>query len=295
MDQQLETQRRRFYDGGPVDGTPDPGSPPIIVLERTLDMSAHEFRMLRRIAYRDRHLGELLVPADPDTFETDLTSVPSIFGWLVPRTGRHLPAALIHDGLVGSSTEHPTYLSADGVVVDREDADRVFREAMIDTGTGLVRRWLMWTAVTLTTMVTGASTSWSAAQRWRWRLTPLATIALVVLLGVASTVDLFDIPLPVIGTVPWMGAQPWWTELITGAAGAVVIPLALGLTWGRFRIAGIITGVGLALMLHVTLAVALLTGFYLVLEWLAARAPRLALGCAVASALIATGIFVLAW
>ncbi len=68
--------------------------------------------MQRRIAYRDRHLGELLVPRVTRTFRTDLTSVPALFTWLVPKTGLHLPATLLHDGLI-----HPpddvTYVSTE--------------------------------------------------------------------------------------------------------------------------------------------------------------------------------------
>nr|WP_257910888.1 DUF1353 domain-containing protein [Janibacter limosus] len=113
-------------------------------------MDVDEFHMGRRLAYRDRELGQLLVPVDMTTFSTDLTSVPSIFLWLVPRLGRHLPAALLHDGLVSGS-----FTAAPGVTIDRERADLVFRAAMADTGTGLIRRWLMWTAVTLGTIFQG--------------------------------------------------------------------------------------------------------------------------------------------
>lgn len=257
MDTPLQTQSRRFYDGGPDGGQPDPTSPPLIVLERTLDMDVDEFRMRRRLGYRDRELGQLLVPVDMTTFSTDLTSVPSIFLWLVPRLGRHLPAALLHDGLVRGS-----FTAAPGVTIDRERADLVFRAAMADTGTGLIRRWLMWTAVTLGTIFQDRSTMWSAAQRLRWRATAVVTIAIVVGLGVLATLDLFDVPIPVIGGVPWMGDRPWWVELISGALGAVVIPLALGLLWGRLRAAGMILGVALALLLHVTAAVVVLTGVY---------------------------------
>jgi hypothetical protein len=271
----LDGQPRRFYDGGTPAGAPDPGSPPTIVLERTLDMSAHEFRMPRRLGYRDRHVGDLLVPADPESFTTDLTSVPALFGWLVPRTGRHLPAALLHDGLVSSPGGAPSYLSAEGARIDRVEANRIFRDAMADTGTGVVRRWLMWTAVTIATMVLGTGTRWSSAQRWRWRLTALLTILAVAVLGVLATLDLFDV-FGVPG-VPWMGARAWPVELLTGAAGAVVVPVLLGLLWGRFRVAGIVTGVGLALLLHVTAVVLVLTGLYQAVEWLASRRPALAL------------------
>ena len=67
---QVQEQPRRFYDGGlPPDGArpgvpPDPDSDPRIVLERISRAGLEEFAMQRRIAYRDRHLGELLVPAD---------------------------------------------------------------------------------------------------------------------------------------------------------------------------------------------------------------------------------------
>lgn len=267
MDRPLETQARRFYDGGPPDGQPDPTSPPLIVLERTLDMSVEEFRMGRRLGYRDRELGQLLVPVDPTTFTTDLTSVPSVFLWLVPRTGRHLPAALLHDGLVRGS-----FAAAPGVRIDRERADLVFRAAMADTGTGLIRRWLMWTAVTLGTIFQDRSGTRSAGERLRRRVTAVVTLGLVAVLGVLATLDLFDVAVPLVGGVPWMGERAWWVELLTGAAGAVVVPVLLGLTWGRLRAAGIIAGVALALLLHVTAAVALLTGVYQVAERLVTRA-----------------------
>lgn len=267
MDTPLHTQPRRFYDGGAPGGQPDPTSPPLIVLERTLDMPVDEFRMGRRLGYRDRELGQLLVPIDTATFETDLTSVPSIFLWLVPRTGRHLPAALLHDGLVRGS-----FTTAPGVTIDRERADLVFRAAMADTGTGLIRRWLMWTAVTLGTIFQNRGTNWSSAERWRWRLTAGGTLLLTAVLGVLATFDLFDVRVPVIGGVPWMGDRPWWVEIVTGAIGAIGIPLLLGLLWGRFRAAGMIAGVALALLLHVTAAIALLTAAYQLAERLVTRA-----------------------
>lgn len=290
MTRHLEPQTRRFYDGGTVDGAPDPASPPTIVLERTEELSAHEFRVTRRIAYLDREFGELLVPADPDTFVTDLASVPSVFAWLVPRTGEHLPAALVHDGLFARGDDGSSYVGPPGI--DAEAANRVLRDGLADSGTRLVRRWLMWTAVTLGTMVTGAGTSWSAAERWRWRVTAIGTLLVVTVLGLLATADLLDAP---VGGVPWMDEGAWWTRLATGAAGAVVIPFVLGLAWGRFRVAGVIAGISLALLLHVTAAVALLLGLYRGIEWLCARAPILArsLGAAiVASAAVA---LLLAW
>lgn len=273
-------EARRFYDGG-VDADanhaaepPDPGSDPKIVLVR-VDEHAHEqFAMQRRIAYRDRHLGELLVPRVTSTFRSDLTSVPALFTWLVPKTGQHLPATLLHDGLI-----HPpddvTYVSTDGHVVLRPEADRVLRDAMADAGTALIRRWLMWSAVTTATMLSGAGTGWSKGEALRYRATAALTVLVVAVLGVCATLDLFDVHVTGVPELPWMGDRRWFTELAGGLSGAVVIPLFLSLFWGRFRIAGAVVGVTLAVLLHVTVALLGLTAAYRALESLTARVPTL--------------------
>ncbi|MDQ6526713.1 DUF1353 domain-containing protein [Nocardioides sp. LHD-245] len=277
----VRPEPERFHDEGSAD-------PPRIVLERVESGDVHRrtesFRMLHRIAYRDREYGDLLVPADLGSFETDLTSVPTIFTWLVPRTGRHLPPALLHDGLVHDRSEPPTYLSVEGHVLDRVAADRVFRAAMRDTDTGPVRSWLVWSAVTLSTIWHG-SASWSPARHLRYRLAALATVVVVAVLGVLATLDLFD----VIDDVPWMGERSFATELAGGLAGAVVVPLLLGLTWGRFAIAGVVTGVALAVLLHVTVVLALITLAYQAAEWVARRTPVAAVviaGVVIAASLV---------
>lgn len=294
MIEQPAPTTRRFYDGGPVDGTPDPSSPPTIILEWTEGMRAQDFRLTRRIAYLDRQVGELLVPADPATFVTDLASVPSLFTWLVPRTGEALPAALVHDGLTGGADGSASYTGGGGAI-GAEQANRIFRDALADSGTGLVRRWLLWTAVTLATMVTGAGTGWSAAERWRWRLTAVGTLVVIAVLGLVATADLVDVDLPFVGGVPWMDEGAWWARLGSGAAGAVTIPLVLALAWGRLRVAGVITGIALALLLHVTAALALLTGTFQAVEWLSARAPRATAALGVSLTVVAVAVFVAAW
>lgn len=278
-------QPRRFYDA-------ETGGEPQIVLQREITDGAERFRMLRRLAYRDEEFGEILVPADPATFRTDLASVPTLLTWLVPRSGRHLPAALIHDGLVEDDLgTGPHYVSTAGHEIDRVDADRVFRAAMRDSGTRFVRRWLVWSAVTLATIWTG-SASWSRARHWRYRLTMVGSLAVVAVLGVLATLDLFDRGI----ALPWMGEEPWWLELVGGAAAAVVIPLLLALTWGRFVVAGAVTGVALAVLLHATVVLGLLLLLYRGAEWLAVRRP-LALAVTgatvVAAAAVLVGILVL--
>ena len=131
-----------------------------------------------------------------------------------------------------------------------------------------MRRWLVWAAVTVATIAVG-SAAWSPLQRWHYRIAAGATLGLVLVLGTLATLDLFDAGV----RLPWMGDRPWPAELVGGFAGAVVIPLLLGLTWGRFRVAGAISGVALALLLHVSVALLLLTGLYQAVEALVRRAP----------------------
>ncbi|HYH34982.1 MAG TPA: DUF1353 domain-containing protein [Nocardioides sp.] len=263
-------QPQRFFDGGAPGEPPDPGSPLRIVLARHVVDGVESFSLDRTIGYDDRRLGRLLVPAAAG-FRTDLTSVPWLFAWLVPRTGAHLPAALLHDGLVGGADGGASYVSEHGHEVTRDEADRVFRDAMADTGTGVVRRWLVWTAVTIATIFVGSS-RWTATERTRHRAAAALTIGVVVVLGTLATLDLVDAG----PRLPWMGDRLWWSELIGGLAGAVVIPVLLGLTWGRFRLAGAIAGVALAVLLHVSVALLLLTGLYWSAERLAQQAPVVA-------------------
>jgi hypothetical protein len=287
-------QAHRFYDGG-LDADeshpgipPDPTADPQIVLQRDAAGGHEQFAMQRRIAYADRHLGELLVPRVTATFRTDLTSVPALFTWLVPKTGLHLPATLLHDGLI-----HPpgdvTYVSTEGHVVLRPEADRVLRDAMADAGTALIRRWLVWSAVTAVTMLSGAGTGWSKGRAVRYRVTAALTLLVIAVLGVCATLDLLDVHVAGVPQLPWMGDRGWFLELVGGLSGAVVVPLVLALFWGPFRRAGAVVGVTLAVLLHVSVALLLLTLLYRGLEWLTARAPTLVLalsGIGIAAALV---------
>jgi hypothetical protein len=264
-----------FYDGGLPPGGSRPDLPAKVMLERVElsdggpDARPREtFRMLRRIGYRDEEYGEILVPADLATFETDFASVPTLLTWLVPKTGAHLPAALVHDGLVGDNdyvaTERP---GADPI--DRVGADLVFRRAMRDSSIPVIRRWLVWSAVTLGTIWYG-SECWSRWRHARYLAAAVGTLVVVATLGVIATLDLFD----VVAWLPWMGAgRGFLLELVGGFAGAIVIPLLLGLSWGRFAIAGAVTGIALAVLLHVTVLLLAVTALYQAAERVARRTP----------------------
>jgi hypothetical protein len=235
----------RFFD--PATGGP-------ARLEMVSDSSGARFRLLRRIGYHDPHHAEpFVVPDDLEAFRTDLTSVPWFFSWLVPKVGRHLLPAVLHDGMVETRGGKRWYL---GPPVDREEADRVFRDAMATSGVRLVRRWLVWTAVTL-------ATAWlDLRPRWWWRLLLVGTLGGIAVMGTVATLDLLD----VVAVLPWMGERPLAVELVTGGIAAVVVPLLLSLLWGRLWRAGAIAGVALAWLLHVTAAVVLVFAVYLLAE-----------------------------
>ncbi|MGH9132630.1 MAG: DUF1353 domain-containing protein [Ilumatobacteraceae bacterium] len=279
-------QRYRFYDGGDpgdADGSgaepADPTTDVLVVLDRKLKTDdrgrqCEVFLLRRRIAYDDRHCGEIIVPPAYESFESDLVSVPALFTWLVPQTGAHLPAALLHDGLVWDrAKESPTYISTEDKDVDRVEADRVFRDAMADTGTGLVRRWLVWTAVTLATMWSREETADRPLVRTYYRWIVAATLVVIGWTGYVATADLFDRTDRwwLTYDLPWMGDHSLAWELLTGAAGAVVIPTVIGLLWGRFRRAGWIFGIGIGVLIHVTIALLAVTALYTALEWSAGK------------------------
>jgi hypothetical protein len=238
------TQPSRFYDvasGGPV--------------QVQIEQVGAAYRIMRQFGYRDPgHEGAtFIVPDDVDTFTTDLASIPWMFAWLVPGLGTHLPAVLLHDGLVVGRGQAPTHI---GPHIDRVEADRILRDAMASLGTPRLRRWLMWTGVTF-------ATCWSdVPRRWWWRVVMPVTLGIVGLLGVLATLDLAD----VWDVLPWMSDRPWWVEILSGAALALLIPLVLSALWLHFWRAGAIAGITLAFLLHVTAAVILVYGIYRVAE-----------------------------
>jgi hypothetical protein len=241
MDQ--ATQPSRFYDvatGGPV--------------QVQIQQVGAAYRLVRQFGYRDSGYQEpFIVPDDVDTFTTDLGSIPWMFAWLVPGLGTQLPAVLLHDGLVVGRGQPPTHV---GPKVNRVEADRILRDAMASLGTPRLRRWLMWTGVSL-------ATCWSdVPHRWWWRVVMPVTLGIVGLLGVLATLDLAD----VWDVLPWMGDGAGWVELATGAVFALLIPLVLSALWLQFWRAGAIAGVALAFLLHVTAAVVVVYGIYWVAE-----------------------------
>ena len=73
-------------------------------------------------------------------FVTDLTSVPRIFWSLIPRHGPYAYGAIVHDYLYW----HQSY---NGVPLDRETADRIFKLAMDDMNVSSLNTGAIYNAV----------------------------------------------------------------------------------------------------------------------------------------------------
>lgn len=138
---------------------------------------------------------------------TDLASIPGFLSWFVSRTGRHTPAALVHDRLVTPGMDP----------VARAAADDLFLDLMARLDVPPVRRTVMWAAVSLAT---------------RWVSGWLARAAIVVW-GVIAVCGLLSL---VTGLV---GSRPLWV------IGALVAPAPASLLWGTKRRAGLVGGYAL--------------------------------------------------
>lgn len=221
-----------------------------------------DFKLLRQFGYVDlmppHHV--FIVPKDLKKFRTDLASTPDQFTWLIPGIGVHLPAILLHDGLVYSKKEGKSYIGPD---IDRPEADRIFRDAMKALGTGPVRRWLIWAAVTL-------ATAWHEHRIWKFML--VATVAIMFGLGTMATLDLLD----VVAFYPWMGTQWWGREVLGGGVAALVAPFIISVPWliRKRYYAMVIASIAFAFLIHVTLVITVLLGVYKLFEALAWRLER---------------------
>jgi hypothetical protein len=80
----------------------------------------------------------------PTGFRTDFASIPRLVVWLIPRYGLYTRSAILHDYLC--KTE----------VVDRADADGLFRRSMRELGVSIPRRWMMWAGVRLASRMSHA-------------------------------------------------------------------------------------------------------------------------------------------
>lgn len=96
---------------------------------------ARRWQLTHDLIYIDSDGNEHCVAKDS---VTDFASVPTPLQWLVPRTGTHSKAAVVHDAL---------WCRANKGTLDRRVADEVFLDALVSLGVPWLRRRMMWAAV----------------------------------------------------------------------------------------------------------------------------------------------------
>lgn len=165
------------------------------------------FSVVHGFRYADQYDGGQRYTV-PDRFgPTDLASVPFFLQWLVLSYGKHTMAALVHD----------VYWDDTKTQSELRQANTAFRHAMWESDVPYVRRWFMWSAVTLG-MLTKA---WSGRLR-------VAVWAVALVVAAAA-------PLAAHGVVvSWK--VPAWVAL---GAGIVAGGAALAWILGSEAIAGI--------------------------------------------------------
>jgi hypothetical protein len=225
-----------------LDGT----APARIVLEQ---VGPTTFRILEPFRYVDAATGDVFVVPDPRWGDqpTDLASVPAVLQWVVSRYGQHTLPALLHDQIVSKD-----------LAGDRQRADRIFRDAMGEQGVPLARRWLMWAAVSIGTIVAGRP--WLAVLVAAW-------VALWVALAFRLTPPFAAWDVWVFNTLVRI---PWWWAALAAVAG----PPVLGALWaGRYRV-GVISGYGAFLFSVPLVAIVLALAVYRIVEWTATTLDR---------------------
>lgn len=246
------------------------------------------YRVMARIEYVD-DLGRWhRLPKDLDHNSTDFASIPFFLTWLVPKDGVHTPAAILHDTLIDGQVGID-YDTSDGAQIDERHADYLFREAMRNSGVGVVRRWIMWSAVTLKTLCVERRAPGSRSEaRTRWdRVIPVGlAFAVAIALAFVMALDVPDLvnseatfdDKPLLQWLSWFdvfGERPLVSELLRGV-GAIVVCGAfcssvIGLVTRSTRglMAGAIGGVAVGFLGLPMVASVVGYAIYWIAEWVA--------------------------
>lgn len=150
---------------------------------------------------------------------SDLASVPRFVRWFENTYGRHTPAALIHDNLIGSTPNG-------GPLHSDTASDRFFRYMLASVGVPFFKRWIMWAAVAF-------RTRW-AVGGWR-RLSVLVWVVLASA-GIAALVW-------AIVAIATGGDGPGGLNRWALFGGSLVAPLIAGVLWGKQWGASLVTAV----------------------------------------------------
>ena len=249
------------------------GDPARFVLRRKEELVADSVEYVLEEPVRYVHWdGRSWIVPDPRLplgeveFTTDLASIPGFAAWLVPKDGRHTPAAIVHDAMILGPRDSKEYQGfPDDSTVSAADADEIFRAGLHYLGVPLVRRWLMWGAVSIHTLAVG---------RRPLDLVRLVAVPLLLLFGAFAVPDAFDVPgvvdLP--GTWVLRGEAPGISEssvvgelarLLGWVGVAAAVHAVLWLRRWRF---GLVAGLALPLVAFPLLVPALGYACYLVVE-----------------------------
>lgn len=230
------------------------GEAPLLGVTRLISNQRRRlsFLMSMPFGYEDEASGDsIVVPALRANSTTDLASVPNYLGWLAPKTGRNMPAALLHDVLIvdaGKAQQNPPadhvnhWLKSEGDpefraaltvddLYDREAADRMFRDAMGDAWVSWPRRWIMWVGVSLATL-------WYSLRGWKKvvgaiRAIPLAAIAVLsTYLLPNSVADLADLDWFWMYEMPGTGSGGFFEEAFDWIVVLALLTAASALLFG---------------------------------------------------------------
>lgn len=109
------------------------------------DLDGETWLLLRPLRYYSETAGGMVVV--PRGFKTDLASIPRFFHRVIPKSGRHNYAAVVHDYLY----KRNGIRCVNGIkkVLSRQECDMVFLEGMAARECPAWRRWVMYWAVRL--------------------------------------------------------------------------------------------------------------------------------------------------
>lgn len=135
------------------------------------ELDEARWTLLEPLTYQGRQ-ESFTVPAG---FITDLASVPRIFTWLIPNYGKYTKAAVLHDYLCATK------------VINRSDADGLFRRTMRELGVPFLQRWVMWAAVRTKPFLEAAG----FVETIQWLLVGIPALVFVIIPALVVWVFLF--------------------------------------------------------------------------------------------------------
>lgn len=204
--------------------SPDPGTPERWVLAATVDLRQLPvtsrwkvwFEVLTPFGHSSRPADEQSADGPvwfrasveqtvPVGLVTDLASVPMPLWGVIASYGRQTLPAILHDATSRALADPDRPASSRRAA--RRDADHLFRGTLRETGTGPVRRWLMWAAV---------------------RIFGSLPVAVVFLLAVVAGVVALCLAATGAGAGGTAGAWLVGALVVTAAALTVLIALAAG-------------------------------------------------------------------